>query len=119
MNWALCLVTGLLAILVLPYVVLWLRFIVAINFERGGWWRLLVPLAIKAGALDIALNYTTFRWLMNSRPGPGEHTISKHMERLVTWQNRRGAFCRYTAKYFINPWDKVGGPHIPIPDIHR
>ena len=104
-------------VLVLPYLVLWLRFIVAINFERGGWWNLLVPLAIKAGALDVALNYTTFRWLMRSKPGPGEHTISKHLERLVLLQTRKGAFCRYISKYFINPWDKVGGPHIPNADV--
>lgn len=107
---------ALLAVLVLPYVVLWLRYIVAINFERGGWWNLLVPMAIKTGLLDIALNYTTFRLLMWSKPGPGEYTISKHMERLVLWQNRRGTFCRHVAKYFINPWDKVGGPHIPNVD---
>lgn len=108
-------VCALLAVLVLPFVVLWLRFVVAINYERGGWWRLLVPMAIRAGALDIAMNYTLFALLMWDRPEPGEYTISKHMERLVSWKNKRGAVCRYAAKYFINPWDKVGGPHIPLP----
>lgn len=109
----------LVAVVVLPYVVLWLRFIGAINFERGGWWRLLVPMAIRAGALDIALNYTTFALFMWDRPATGEYTISKHLERLVGWQNRRGAFCRHVSKYFINPWDKVGGPHIPLPANHE
>jgi hypothetical protein len=116
MTWLLYAVLALLALLIVPYIVLWFRYIVAINFERGGWWNLLVPLAIKTGALDIALNYTTFRWLMNSKPEPGERTISKHLERLVLLQTNKGAFCRYISKYFINPWDKVGGPHIPNVD---
>lgn len=109
MNWLLL----ILALVFGPYVILWFRYIVAINFERGGWWLLLVPLAIKTGALDTVLNYTTFRLLMGSKPGPGEYTISKHLERLVTWQNLRGAVARYVSKYFINPWDKVGATHIP------
>jgi len=103
------------AVPVFPFVALWLRYVVAINYERGGWWRLLVPLAIRAAVLDIALNYTLFA-LLTDWPRKGEYTISKHMGRLVTWQNKRGAACRYAAKYFINPWDKVGGPHIPNVD---
>jgi hypothetical protein len=113
MIWLLFLVA---AVVFGPYVILWFRYIVAINFERGGWWNLLVPMAIKTGAVDIFLNYTSFRVLMWSKPGPGEYTISKHLERLVLLQTRKGAFCRHISKYFINPWDKVGGPHIPIPD---
>ena len=114
MTWPLY-VGAIVLALALPFVALWFRFIVAINYERGGWWRLLVPMAIRAGLFDVALNYTLFALLMGDRPAPGEYTISKHMERLVSWPNRRGAVCRFAAKYFINPWDKVGGPHIPIP----
>lgn len=102
--------------MVLPFVALWLRFVVAINYERGGWWRLLVPLAIRAAVLDIALNYTLFSLAMGDCPRKGEYTMSKHLERLIFWQNRRGAFCRYISHYFVNPWDHVGGPHIPIPE---
>jgi hypothetical protein len=116
MSWLLY----ILAVLVPPFVALWLRYIVAINYERGGLWRILVPLAIRTAVLDIALNYTLFALFMWDKPRNGEHTISKHLERLVYWKNRRGAFCRYISKYLINPWDKVGGPHIPVPDdIHR
>ena len=107
-------------VVVLVYLVafgaLFLRFIVAINFERGGWWRLLVPLAIKAGLLDIALNYTLFSLLLWDKPRAGEYTISKHLERLVLLPTFKGAACRWVSRYFINPWDRVGGPHIPNAD---
>lgn len=119
MTWLLYLFAILVALPVVvlgPFVVLWLRYIVAINYEKGGWWNLLVPLAIKAVWLDIKLNYTLFSLFMSDKPREGEYTISKHLERLVTWQNRRGAFCRYISKYFVNPWDHVGGPHIPNAD---
>lgn len=101
-----------LSLLIAPFLALWLRYIVAINYERGGWWRILVPLAIRAVVLDIALNYTLFSLGMWDRPRDGEYTMSKHLERLVTWQNRRGAVARYVCKYFVNPWDKVGPPHV-------
>jgi hypothetical protein len=105
-----------LAVPLAAFVALFFKYIVAINYERGGWWRVLVPLAIRTAVLDIALNYTLFALFMWDRPRKGETTMSKHLERLVFWKNRRGAFCRAIAKYFVNPWDKVGGPHIPIPD---
>ena len=109
-------VIAVLAVPVLAFLALFLRYIVAINYERGGWWLLLVPLAIRAAALDIALNYTLFAFFMWDRPQAKEYTMSKHLERLVLWQNKRGAFSRWLAKYVINPWDKVGGPHIPNAD---
>ena len=112
MIWLLYALAAVPLVLFGPFVVLWLRFVVAINYERGGWWRVLVPLVIGAGWLDIRLNYTTFSLLMWDRPRAGEYTISKHLERLVTWQNKRGAVARYVCKYFVNPWDKVGPPHV-------
>jgi len=116
MSLPITLATSLLALYVVSFGLLWLRFIIAINYERGGWWRLLVPMAIRAGMLDIALNYTLFSLLVLDFPRKGEYTISKHLERLVLLQTLKGAMCRYVCRYFINRWDKVGGPHIPLPD---
>jgi hypothetical protein len=121
-NWLPYLGFAALAVVVVvlvSFAALWLRYIVAINYERGGWWRLLVPLAIKTAVLDIALNYTLFALFMCDKPRKGEKTMSQHLERLVYWKNRRGAFCRFIAKYLINPWDKVGGPHIPLPEAQE
>lgn len=107
---------ALLLLYVAAFGALWLRYVVAINYERGGWWCLLVPMAIRAAVLDIALNYTLFALIVWDWPRKGERTISQHLERLVLWQNKRGSACRFAARYFINPWDKVGGPHIPNVD---
>lgn len=91
--------------------ILALRFVVAIQYERGGWWRLLTPLALRTGLLDIYLNYTTFALLFWQWPSDGAYTLSKRCERLVLDGGWRGVIARLIAR-FTNKFD---GNHIPLP----
>lgn len=91
--------------------VLALRFMVAIQYRRGGWWRVLTPLALRAAFLDVYLNYTTCTVLLWDWPQKGETTISKRCKRLVFDPGWRGVVARLIAR-FTNFFDK---DHIPLP----
>jgi hypothetical protein len=94
--------------LVLP-LMLALRYPLAIQFKRGGVWRLLSFLALRAGLLDIYLNYTTFTVLFLQLPREGEYTLSKRCERLVSDPGWRGKIARMIA-WYTNKFDE---DHIP------
>lgn len=91
--------------------ILALRFVVAIQYKRGGWWRVLTPMALKAGILDVYLNYTTFSVYLGGFPQAGEYTLSKRCERLVKEGGWAGFVARLIAR-FTNRFDK---DHIPLP----
>lgn len=91
--------------------ILAVRFIVAIQYKRGGWWRLLTPLAIRTGILDIYLNYTTFSVYLWEWPREKEYTLSKRLERLVYATGLQGLVARLIAR-FTNRFDDN---HIPLP----
>lgn len=85
----------------------------AIQYERGGWWKLLMPFTLVVAIVDVWLNWTTFSMLLASTPGRKEITFSQHLERLVSQQNLRGLIARAVARY-TNRFDPTP-PHIPIP----
>lgn len=86
---------------------------VAIQYERGGWWKLLMPLALVVAIIDVYLNFTTFSLVLWSTPGKKEYTFSEHLERLVFEQNLRGFVARIIARY-TNIFDPTP-PHIALP----
>jgi hypothetical protein len=91
--------------------ILAVRFVIAIQYKRGGWWRLLTPLAVRTGLLDVYLNYTTFSVYLGGLPEKGETTLSKRCKRLVHDKGWRGFIARLIAR-FTNRFDKN---HIPLP----
>lgn len=91
--------------------ILALWFMAAIQYRRGGWWRLLTPLALRAAFLDVYLNYTTCTVLLWDWPRDGETTISKRCKRLVFDPGWRGVVARLIAR-FTNKFDDN---HIPLP----
>lgn len=88
-------------------------YIPAIQYERGGWWRLLMPFTALVALLDVYLNWTTFSLYLWSAPGKKEYTLSQHLERLVFEQGLRGTAARVIARY-TNLFDPTP-PHIPLP----
>lgn len=86
---------------------------VVIQYERGGWWKLLMPFTLIAAIVDVWLNFTTFALLMWSSPGKKEITFSQHLERLVFDPGLRGKVARLIAR-FTNRFDPTP-PHIPLP----
>ncbi len=85
----------------------------AIQYERGGWWKLLMPFTLVVAIVDVYLNFTTFALCLWSAPGKKEITFSQHLERLVRQQNLRGKVARAVAR-FTNHFDPTP-PHIPLP----
>lgn len=92
-------------------VALAILYIPAIQYKRGGWWRVLTPLALRAGILDVYLNYTTFSVYLGGFPQRGEYTLSKRCERLVKEGGWAGLVARLIAR-FTNKFDEN---HIPLP----
>ncbi len=86
---------------------------VAVQYERGGWWRLLFPLYAAAGLCSLVVNFTWFTLLLWELPRKGEATTSQRCERLVHRADWRGALARGIARY-TNYFDPTG-PHIPLP----
>ncbi|WP_294767256.1 hypothetical protein [uncultured Rhodoferax sp.] len=76
---------------------------VAIQFERGGWWRLLFWAYIPVGLADVWLNYTTLVLYMWDRPRAGEYTFSRRIKRLKTDTGWRGSIARVLRDY-LNFW---------------
>ncbi|WP_439606877.1 hypothetical protein [Hydrogenophaga sp.] len=85
----------------------------AIQYERGGWWRLLMPFTLVVALLDVWLNFTTFSLYLMSAPGKREITFSQHLERLVFDPGWRGYIARVVAR-FTNRFDPTP-PHISLP----
>ncbi|MGV3727721.1 hypothetical protein [Hydrogenophaga sp.] len=85
----------------------------AIQYERGGWWKLLMPFTLVIAIVDVYLNFTTFALCLWSAPGKKEITFSQHLERLVFDSGWRGVMARLVARY-TNLSDPTP-PHIPLP----
>lgn len=91
--------------------VMWLLYIVGIQYRRGGVWRVVLPVTIAALLLDVALNYTLFALLTLDFPQPGEYTFSQRLGRLVCGADWRSALARWVAKYMLD-WADPSGQHI-------
>lgn len=94
-------------------VLLALAYPLAIQYERGGRWRLLMPFTALVALVDVWLNWTTFSVYLASAPGKKEYTFSQHLERLVFDPGWRGYVARAVARY-TNRWDPTP-PHIALP----
>ena len=88
--------------------ILWPLYIIGIQAERGGWWRVITPITLVAAVLDIALNYTELTVLTWDRPRHGEYTFSVRLERLQRRGDWRGTIARFIEKYMLGPFDPDG-----------
>lgn len=86
---------------------------VVIQYERGGWWKLLTPFTLLAAIVDVWLNFTTFSVYLWSTPERKELTLSQRLERLVFDAGWRGLLARAIARY--TNWTDPTPPHIPLP----
>lgn len=94
--------------------VLWPVYIVAVQYLRGGWWRLLAPFTFVALVLDVVLNYTELALLTWDWPRDRyEVTFSNRLKRLVARDDWRGKLARYIATKMLNPYDPTG-THVAV-----
>jgi len=73
-------------------------YAIGIQIERGGWWRVLMPVTVLALILDALLNFTELALLTLDFPGWGEWTFSTRLKRLKTEENWRGPMAKYIAR---------------------
>jgi hypothetical protein len=76
-----------------------LFFPLAIQYERGGAWKLLFPLYIATAILDTIANYTEVSLLCLAWPEPGKPTVSMRIPALLVQGGWRGKLALWVAKY--------------------
>lgn len=74
----------------------YLVYCIGVQYERGGWWRLLAPVAIAALLASWFINHTLGR-LLYGRPNGWRDTFSKHTARRRLDLGWRGRFARLVA----------------------
>ena len=99
--------------LLLSPLVLAILYPLAVQYERGGNYRLLFPLYAIAGLYSTFVNYTWLTLIAMELPRKGEVTTSQRCERLVYLNTYVGSIARGIARY-TNKFDPTG-PHIPLP----
>lgn len=75
-------------------------YFIGIQYERGGWWNLCIPVVIIALILDVILNYTEWVVMLGQLPNKNEFTISKRLKTLRDsyengWRNK---FARFVSR---------------------
>lgn len=71
----------------------------AVQFERGGWWRLLAPITVFTLLIDVIANYTELALLTWDFPRKGEHTFSTRLLRLRYTYGWRGTVYHAVIAY--------------------
>jgi hypothetical protein len=61
---------------------LFVLYIIGIQYERGGWWRLVAPVTVMFLMLNVLLNYTLLALITWDLPRRGETTFSRRLKRL-------------------------------------
>lgn len=79
----------------------------AIQYERGGWWHLLLPVYLAAGLLDVLLNYTVLALYTWDWPRAGEYTFSKCLSRLIRSKGWRQVVA-LLLKVYLDAFDPKG-----------
>lgn len=74
-----------------------LLFPIAVQYQRGGWKKVLLPVALLALLIDVFVNYTEAALVLWSWPPKGHWTVSKRLKVLVADTGWRGGLSRPLA----------------------
>ena len=72
---------------------------IAVQYERGGWWRLLAPATFLTLFIDVIANYTELALITWDFPTKNECTFSTRVQRLQYYAGWRGSFARAVKAY--------------------
>lgn len=85
-------------------------YFIGIQYERGGVWKLLLPITFIALVLDVILNYTEWVLIFQEFPHKTDWTVSKRLKRMNNNQNAgwKREFSLYVSKVLdvIAPFGK-------------
>lgn len=86
-------------------IILFVLYVIAVQYERGGAWKLMAPFTLLVILVDVALNIVFVSLLLSEMPfkhstflGRREFTISDRLERLVDEQSHVGSIARFSSK---------------------
>jgi len=80
-------------------ILLALLYPIAVQYERGGWWRLLAPVTFPTLVIDVIANYTELALITWDFPAKNEWTFSTRVQRLQYYAGWRGSFARAVKAY--------------------
>ena len=100
--------TSALILILFSPLILYALYAIGIQYKRGGWWRLVLPVTGIALVLDVALNYTVLAVLTWDRPRHGEWTFSKRLKRLRFNIDWRGPLALFIAQEMLDPLEPDG-----------
>jgi len=87
-----------------------LLYPLAIQYERGGWWRVVLPVTALALVIDVLANYSELALLTWDWPQANEFTFSKRLARLRLLPGWRGWACWRVARWL--DWCAPSGVHV-------
>lgn len=76
-----------------------LLYPIAIQYQRGGYWRVLMPLTLLTALIDVWCNYTELALLTWDFPRKDERTFSQRCARLIHQTGWAGTVGRLTQWY--------------------
>lgn len=94
------------AVLSIP--LLWVLYVIGIQYQRGGWWRVCLVAALPAIVLNVLMNFTVLALITWDWPRKGEWTFSNRLSRLILDTGWRGTLAWYTARYLLDRFDPDG-----------
>jgi hypothetical protein len=71
---------------------------IAIQYERKGWWYVVLPITFVAALINVIANYTELS-LIYGLPRKGEYTLSNRLWRLSQLPGWRGNLADWMVKY--------------------
>lgn len=80
-------------------ILLALLYPIAVQYERGGWWRMVMPITLVALFIDLIANYTELALITWDFPAKHEWTFSTRAQRLQYYSGWRGYFARAVKAY--------------------
>lgn len=94
--------------LLLSIPALWLGFVVGIQYQRDGLWRVCLVVAVPTIILNVLLNYSLLALITWDWPRKGEYTFSKRLERLIHLPGWGGVLAWAVKIYLLDPFDPDG-----------
>lgn len=82
-------------------------YAIGIQYQRGGWWRVVLPVTLVTFVFDVVMNYTVLAIITWDRPAPGEYTFSKRLRRLIKRTDWRGTVA-WRIKLILDYFDPDG-----------
>ena len=80
-------------------ILLALLYPIAVQYERGGLWRVVMPITLVTLIIDVIANFTELALLTWDYPRVGEYTFSDRLLRLQHNEDWRGIIARVVVRY--------------------